>query len=831
MKQTSPRWPLIVAIASIVMTLVFLSEQLHCGTGRDLKRPSYVPGEVLVKYKPYVSASQIKTRHAAKGTKTIKQLHSISVHQIKLPAGMTVGEALEQYRSDPDVEYAEPNYLRYAKSTIPNDASWGSLWGLHNTGQLVNGTYGTADDDIDAPEAWDIWTGSSSVVIAVIDTGIAYDHNDLSTNIWTNAGDPVDGFDNDLNGYVDDVRGWDFVDDDNDPIDPDSHGTHVSGTIGAIGNNSNGITGVCWTASIMPLRVLGAIGGGSVADEILAIDYARLNGAKIINASLGSTEYSLAEYNAINQARTAGVLFVAAAGNDGVDNDTGGDYPASYNLDNIIAVAATDQDDGLASFSNYGATTVDVAAPGTNIYSTIPARQTEWSDDFDDNDISNWTTGGTSAWGLSTDYALSGAYSLANSPVGNYQNNADSWIYSPAIDLTAEHGAMLEFSFTGRSEACEEGSEDCDKLYVQSSADGTTWTNHYIDYGADIGEFISGNFLSGWSPATIDLGAYDDEPQVYVRFRFTSNATNTYEGFYIDDVSVTTAAGQSDYDATHYDYYGGTSMATPHVAGLAGLIWSKNPGLTYMEVKERILLTSDPIPSVTGKTVTGGRINAFKVLNYDPLTAPSDVTAAASSSSTIDITWTDNSSNESGFRIERKTGSAGTYANIATVGADATSYTSTGLAGSTTYVFRVRAYNETTLSTYSSETSATTYAPGSGGGGGGSCFIATAAFGSPDDSSVLILRHFRDRFLTTHTAGRAIVRLYYDVSPPLAEVIAQHPHLRATAHLILLPAVGFAWVSLTCGLGWSVLIILALLMAVRRSVVIVETYARRQSSR
>ena len=735
-------------IVSIIMILFFLSGQAHCDAGNARILPSYVPGEVLVKYKPHVSSSHITALHAAKGTKTIKQFHSISVHHIKLPAGTTVGQALEEFRNDPDVEYAEPNYFRYATSRIPDDTDWEELWGLHNTGQFVYDRYGTADADMDAPEAWDIETGDSSVVIAVIDTGVAYDHDDLSTNIWTNAGDPVDGSDNDGNGHVDDVRGWDFVDSDNDPMDPNDHGTHVAGTIGAIGNNTNGITGVCWTASIMPIRSLNALGAGNTADLIDSIDYARLNGAKIINASLGSEYYSQAEYNAINRARNDGVLFVAAAGNDGADNDTGGDYPASYNLDNIIAVAATNQNDNLASFSNYGATTVDVAAPGTNIYSTQPARQEIWSDDFDDDDISDWTTGGTNNTWDTTDLELyRGWYSLAESPGVNYQNNTDSWIYSPIINLTAERGAKIEFSFTGRSE------EDRDKLYVQSSTDTITWTNHDIDIDDDTNEYISGYFLGTWHTAVVDLGQYDGHTPVYVRFRFTSDATNTYEGFSIDEVAVTTAAESTDYDATHYQYLDGTSMAAPHVAGLAGLIWSNDTTLTYAEVKERILLTSDPLTSLTGKTVTGGRINAYKALNYNPLTAPGSLTATASSTSAIDITWTDTSSNESGFRIERKTDSEETYAQIATVGANVGSYTSTGLTTSTTYYFRVRAYNATTHSTYSNEASTTTRAPsGSGGGGGGSCFIAAAACGSPIDSSVPILRHFRELLLGINKA-------------------------------------------------------------------------------
>jgi subtilisin family serine protease len=183
--------------------------------------------------------------------------------------------------------------------------------------------------------------------------------------------------DDDSNGKIDDARGWDFVDDDNDPMDSDDHGTHVAGTIAAEGNNSAGITGVVWTAQIMPLRFLDAFGSGTVADAIEAIDYAIDNGAKIINASYGSYTSSPLERDAIATARDAGILFVAAAGNDNWNNDSATKhYPSSYDLANIIAVAATDQSDARASFSNYGVTSVDVAAPGKFILSARPDRRT-----------------------------------------------------------------------------------------------------------------------------------------------------------------------------------------------------------------------------------------------------------------------------------------------------------------------------------------------------------------------------------------------------------------------------------------------------------------------
>ncbi len=334
----------------------------------------YVSGEILVQFKSNTPTFLIEGLHAAIGAVKKRNLDRRGgLQQVKLPNGMTVEEGIARYRKNSNVDYAEPNYLRHAL-LMPDDTSFGLLWGLNNTGQTVNGTTGTADADIDAPEAWDVTTGSSSVIIAVVDSGVDWNHPDLAANIWTNTGEtPGNSTDDDGNGFVDDVHGWDFVDNDNDPTSEDTpgHGSHVSGTIAAVGDNSLGVTGIMWTAQIMPVRFLDASGSGSVADEVLAIQYAIDNGAKIINASYGDSTFSNSEFNAISAANTAGLLFVAAAGNDAQNNDSKSSYPANYNLPNIISVAASTQRDALASFSNFGVLSVDLAAPGTNIRSTV----------------------------------------------------------------------------------------------------------------------------------------------------------------------------------------------------------------------------------------------------------------------------------------------------------------------------------------------------------------------------------------------------------------------------------------------------------------------------
>jgi subtilisin family serine protease len=356
----------------IFLILAFLSwpATLFC---REPDRAEYVSGEVLVQFRSGASELLAQSTHGIVGSTPIKRFTHVNVNRVRIPDHWTVEETVEFYRLDPGVEYVEPNYYRHATAT-PNDVHFGLQWGMHNIGQ----SGGTEDADLDGPEAWDVETGNSSIVVAVLDTGVALDHEDLAGNLWMNNGeDWVDGspgnngVDDDGNGRVDDYYGWDFANGDNDPDDDsDGHGTHVAGIIAAEGNNGMGITGVCWRASLMSLKTHNAEGIGLVSDEIEAIDYAIEKGAQVINASFGGSSFSQLEYDAIKRAGEAGVLFVAGAGNLGTDNDTNPVYPASHDLDNIISVAASDQNDHLGGSSNYGIGSVDVAAPGVNVYST-----------------------------------------------------------------------------------------------------------------------------------------------------------------------------------------------------------------------------------------------------------------------------------------------------------------------------------------------------------------------------------------------------------------------------------------------------------------------------
>ncbi len=286
---------------------------------------------------------------------------------------MLAKEALEKLNNHPAVLYAEPDYILKA-NVMPDDPRFDELWAMHNTGQ----TGGTADADIDAPEAWEISTGSSDVVVGVIDTGVDHSHPDLADNAWVNPGEIAgDGIDNDGNGYIDDVHGINAITDVGDPMDDNGHGTHVSGTIGGTGNNGEGVAGVNHDVSIVGCKFLDAGGSGSTSDALKCMDYmvslknSGIN-VRVLNNSWGGGGSSQSMIDAINASEAADILFVAAAGNSAVDNDVNPHYPSSYEHNSVLSVASTTSTDSMSSFSQWGLTSVDMGAPGSAILSTIP---------------------------------------------------------------------------------------------------------------------------------------------------------------------------------------------------------------------------------------------------------------------------------------------------------------------------------------------------------------------------------------------------------------------------------------------------------------------------
>lgn len=333
-----------------------------------------VPGEYIVKFKKGLSNSskvQIMSKHAFQGKKDLK---IINARLVSLD-GKTEAEQkaiLADIAKDPSVEYIQPNYRLYPYTyPISDDEFADLLWGLKNYGQTIDGVSGTVGVDINLEPAWQMCQGSADVVVAVIDTGTDVNHPDLAPNIWTNPDEvPDDGLDNDYNGLIDDINGWDFYNQDNsvyDCPDIDGHGTHLAGIIAAV-RDSYGVAGVAPLVKIMPVKFIGSPDGGNTADAILAIEYAVDKEVKFANCSWGSDNYDQLLYEAM---AAAPMLFIAAAGNESTNNDTVPVYPASFDLPNVISVAAIDNQGNLASFSNYGAS-VDVAAPGKYVLSTVP---------------------------------------------------------------------------------------------------------------------------------------------------------------------------------------------------------------------------------------------------------------------------------------------------------------------------------------------------------------------------------------------------------------------------------------------------------------------------
>jgi subtilisin family serine protease len=365
----------------------------------------FVNGEVLVKFKPEYSAQSVETVLSQLSANTIVKIPAIGVRHIKLAPGQTVEKAVQYLTSLKSVIYAEPVY--YYKSTAqPNDPLFVNQWGMNNAGQ----SSGTAGADIRAIEAWDVAQGADEIIVGIVDTGIDYSHEDLSVNFYTNPGEdawtdpnnPATGnhIDDDGNGMIDDWKGWNFFGATNNAADDNMHGTHCAGIIGAVGNNSKGIAGINWRIRLLSLKFLNNEGTGSSVDAINAIIYGTDQGARILNNSWGGSGFSNALQDAISYANDHGVLFVAAAGNDGVNTDSAPEYPACYELPNIISVAASDRNDQRALWgdtsgggddcgfvcsrviaavpgSNYGLQSVDLAAPGKDILSCTPGNQYE----------------------------------------------------------------------------------------------------------------------------------------------------------------------------------------------------------------------------------------------------------------------------------------------------------------------------------------------------------------------------------------------------------------------------------------------------------------------
>jgi subtilisin family serine protease len=335
-----------------------------------------VTDELLVKFDKNSSTKNLRATHARLGARVVESFAPLGWQRVKLPTDSSVEEAIKIYEATPGVIMAQPNYV-YRIDTTPNDTRYGELYGMTKIG---------------APAAWDLTKGSSAVVVAVIDTGIKYTHEDLAANIWTNPGETgtdaqghdkaTNGIDDDGDGFIDDVHGYDFDHNDPDPMDDNGHGTHCAGTIGAVGNNALGVAGVNWNVRLMAVKTHDSSGNSTSAKVVAAFNYVTMLKSRGVNVRVTSNSwggapeaaaFDQALLDALGAAAAADILNVFAAGNANTDTDAQAFYPAAYNVPDLISVAASDQNDNRASFSNYGATSVDLAAPGVSILSTYPS--------------------------------------------------------------------------------------------------------------------------------------------------------------------------------------------------------------------------------------------------------------------------------------------------------------------------------------------------------------------------------------------------------------------------------------------------------------------------
>jgi subtilisin family serine protease len=539
----------------------------------------YVAGEAIVTFKP--SADFATVQGALKGHSLQFSRHFAFLSQqrgrhcgLVHASDRTTAQLIAELTADPQVESAEPNYLRWISSSIPNDPLFPQLWGLQNTGQTVNGTAGTAGDDIKFVNAWSLaQTTSPAVVVAVIDTGVDYTHPDLAPSMWVNPGEiPANGVDDDGNGYVDDVYGYDFADDTGDPFDSGFHGSHVSGIIAAAGNNLVGIIGVNYQARIMALKASSDGESFTTAAVISALEYATMmkgRGVNIvaINASFGGGGSSSTESAAIQAAGNAGIIYCAAAGNNSADNDVTPVYPASYRLNNMIVVAASDQNDALASFSDYGPSTVDLAAPGVNILSTIPVV--------------------TSAYVTEA----ANTYSATNMTFSSYTAGITATLYDCGLGYPTNFPAAVSNNIALISRGTLYFSAKVANAMAAGARAAIIYNN------------VSGTFLgtlqyaSNWIPA-VSISQADGQ---------TLESLVPVTGTVVNVVNTSQS----------YELLDGTSMATPHVSGAVAFAALNFPAETVAERIQRVLANVDTVSGLTGLVITGGRLNLLHIVDTD----------------------------------------------------------------------------------------------------------------------------------------------------------------------------------------------------------------------
>lgn len=663
-KQTITK--ILIVTAMLVVTNILISEpiwklnqpqlpsNLLLSKSKTGNKLPYLPGEVVIKFKKQVPDSELL--HATSKIATITGVLNTKGHftTAKLLDSETMEEGLSRISKDPNVESVEPRYLYYKQTSAPNDPEFARLWGLSNSGQtLASPSYtanssnpGTSGKDMNVLGAWDVTTSCNNTIVAVLDTGVTYTHQDLVGNMWDGSAGCVNQNGTVIGGGCPN-HGYDFASDDNNPRDEEGHGTHVAMTIGAVGNNGTGISGVCQSARIMAVRVLG-LGGGTNDNIANGIYFAVRNGAKVINMSLSGSSFSSAINSAIEFARTNDVLVVVAAGNDGKNlNTDGAAYPCENTNANVICIAALDQKHALANFSNYDSNSTvvsrsaDFGAPGTNIYSgygvesTVAETPTSYAND--------WVNVGASG---NPFIYHSCSFSISGSPAtlaGLYLPNDCSVIgwnftapYNNPTSMPAFSNRIVYKNFTIDSAATN---ITLNQVLI-SDGEGYDSASCY-DYTDMYHSPTAGNPFSGGGTA---ISLYDSLRGVYmnrfcrkdsaeysfrssesailrscigssncsVGYRFQSDGSVNNGGTLVTEVSIYTWKPST----TSYANLNGTSMATPNAAGVAALIRSYNPSFTYADVITKLIEGGVTEAALTGTTQYGKAINANASLKH-----------------------------------------------------------------------------------------------------------------------------------------------------------------------------------------------------------------------
>lgn len=608
---------------SIVPTLSKLLDPVgNTDNKKYYKRDSKIKfksSEVLVKFRDTAGDSVKSYAVSSFNGKVLNDLGETGISQVELREGQTVEEAVAEYSTHPDVEYVQPNYIYHA-STSPNDPIYNQLWGMNNTGQSVlTATYatnnpGNSTNDMRMESAWDVNTDCSNTIVAVVDSGVNYNHTDLIPNMWGSASCVSD------KGVSLGTcsNGWDYADNDSDPMDLNGHGTHVSGTIGARGGNGTGVAGVCWTAKIMAVRVLDQSGSGDTATIIKGINFAVRNGAKILNLSLGGPDYDSAMRSAISNAGSKyDALFVVAAGNESNDLKSDNSYPCEYDEANIICVAALDQKFQLASFSNFDSSkkNVDIGAPGTNIRSTWAGAEAtsslafaSWSTINVDGTAWNWANCPPTVLYLSTSCSTA----IIGSSNFGYASNTYSVAYAPISITSGAEAVTARMNLYLDTESGYDGIN----MYASTSSVPATIFSSPNKVGSLSGE-TNGSLIANFEVAAKNCVG---SSTCYFGYEFVSDSSVNRAGVAITAFNLITLDIN---DTTQYNTINGTSMATPHVAGLATLLRSFNPKFTYSDTIKAIIAGGTVTSSLQNITKYGKAANGNGAIRN--LEAPTDL--------------------------------------------------------------------------------------------------------------------------------------------------------------------------------------------------------------